>query len=136
MNHPMFSWRARPIPAQSVPALAVLAVATAVLIGIAPRLAIAAGLPLAFQDKDPQKALQPAVASKTAHFESVLKTDPLYKTALDAHDLDGAKKNVGATGAFKGTVSKIFQERDGDLLILDFDPNYRTALTAVLKKPD
>lgn len=89
-----------------------------------------------FQDKDPQKQLQPAVASKTAKFATVGKTDPLYKNALDAHDLVKALKMVGDTGAFKGTVSKLFEERDGDIVVFDFDPNFRTALTAVLKNPD
>jgi len=85
---------------------------------------------------DAQKALQHSVASKTAKFGSVSKTDELYAGALDAHDLAGAYKKVGQTGAFKGIVSKIFEERDGDLMILDFDPDYKTALTAVLKNPD
>jgi hypothetical protein len=43
---------------------------------------------------------------------------------------------VGKTSSFKGTVSKLFEERDGDLVVLDFDPNYKTALTAVLKNAD
>src|SRR5262249_37847907 len=63
-------------------------------------------------------------------------TDEIYTGALDAHDLAGAYKKVGQTGAFKGTVSKIFEERDGDLMILDFDLDYKTALTAVLKSQD
>ena len=88
------------------------------------------------QDRDAQKPLQGAVASKTAKFATVSKTDLLYTNALDAHDLAGAKKLVGQIGSFKGTVSKLFEERDGDLVVLDFDPNYRTALTAVLKNPD
>jgi len=88
------------------------------------------------QDRDAQKPLQGAVASKTAKFATVSKTDPFYTNALDAHDLAGAKKLIGQTGSFKGTVSKLFEERDGDMVVLDFDPNYRTALTAVLKNPD
>ncbi len=88
------------------------------------------------QDKDVQKKLQKEVASRTANFGTVSKTDPSYRKALDAHELAAAYKLVGQTGAFRGTVSKIFEERDGDLVILDFDPNYRTALTAVLKNPN
>ena len=88
------------------------------------------------QERDAQKPLQGAVASKTAKFATVSKTDPLYTNALDAHDLAGAKKLVGQSGSFKGIVSKLFEERDGDLVVLDFDPNYRTALTAVLKNSD
>src|SRR5262249_25896816 len=84
----------------------------------------------------PVKPLQHAVASKTAKFEAVSKTDASYTAAFDAHDLAGAYKKVGQKGAFKGTVSNIFEERDGDMLILNFDPNYRTALTAILRNPD
>jgi hypothetical protein len=86
--------------------------------------------------QDTQKPLQAAVASKTARFATVDKADTIYKTALDAHDFDGAHKLVGQTGALKGTVSKFFEERDGDLVIFDFDPNYKTAMTAILRNPD
>jgi len=58
------------------------------------------------------------------------------KNALDAHDLAGTLKLVGQEGSFRGTVSKFFEERDGDLIVFDFDPNYRTALTAVLRNAD
>src|SRR5215471_17726805 len=88
------------------------------------------------QERDVQKKLQPEVASKAATFSPVSKTDDLYQNARDAHDLNGAHKVLGQTGAFKGTVAQIFEERDGDLLILDFDKNYRTALTAVLRNAD
>ena len=90
----------------------------------------------AFQDRDPMKPLQHVVASKTAKFGTADKDDAAYKNALDAHDLAGALKLVGKDGAFKGTVSKLYEERDGDMVVFDFDPNYRTALTAVLKNPD
>jgi DNA/RNA endonuclease YhcR with UshA esterase domain len=79
---------------------------------------------------------QQEVASKTAKFGTVEKTDALYKSALDAHDLDGALKLVDKDGAFRGTVSKAFAQRDGSLVIIDFDPNFRTALTAVLRSAD
>jgi hypothetical protein len=88
------------------------------------------------QDRDPMKPLQHVVASKTAKFGIVDKDDAAYKNALDAHDLAGAQKLIGKEGSFRGTVSKFFEERDGDLIVLDFDPNYRTALTAVLRNAD
>ncbi len=88
------------------------------------------------QDRDPMKPLQQVVASKTAKFETIDKDDAAYKNALDAHDLAGTLKLVGQEGSFRGTVSKFFEERDGDLIVFDFDPNYRTAITAVLKNPD
>ena len=90
----------------------------------------------ALQDRDPLKPLQHVVASKTAKFGTVDKDDAAYKNALDAHDLPGTLKLVGQQGSFKGTVSKFFEERDGDLIVFDFDPNYRTAITAVLKNAD
>jgi hypothetical protein len=90
----------------------------------------------AFQDRDPMKPLQHIVASKTAKFGTVDRDDAAYKNALDAHDLAGAQKLVGKEGSFKGTVSKFFEERDGDLIVFDFDPNFRTALTAVLRNAD
>src|SRR5882762_11348702 len=76
-----------------------------------------------FQDRDPMKPLQHVVASKTAKFETVDKDDAAYKNALDAHDLAGAQKLIGKEGSFRGTVSKFFEERDGDLIVFDFDPN-------------
>ncbi|MEP6706644.1 MAG: hypothetical protein ABJC05_03950 [Pyrinomonadaceae bacterium] len=90
----------------------------------------------ALQDRDPLKPLQHVVASKTARFGTLDKDDAAYKNALDAHDLAGALKLVGKEGSFKGTVSKFFEERDGDLIVFDFDPNYRIALTAVLRNAD
>jgi len=88
------------------------------------------------QDGDPIKPLQNVVASKKAKFETVDKDDAIYKNALDAHDLAGALKLVGQDGSFRGTVDKLFEERDGDLIVFDFDPNYRTAVTAVLRNPN
>src|SRR6266852_7203584 len=74
-----------------------------------------------FQDRDPMKPLQHVVASKTAKFETVDKDDAAYKNALDAHDLAGTLKLVGQEGSFRGTVSKFFEERDGDLIVFDFE---------------
>ena len=88
------------------------------------------------QDRDPQKPLQFTVASKTAKFATMDKDDAAYKNALDAHDLAGAKNMIGKEGAFRGTVTNIYEERDGDVLILNFDPQYRNALSAVLRNVD
>jgi hypothetical protein len=76
------------------------------------------------------------VASKTAKFETVDKDDAAYKNALDAHDLAGATKLIGKEGSFRGTVSKFFEERDGDLIVFDFDPNFRTALTELVRNAE
>ena len=106
----------------------------AVRISIA-ALTIWSGLAAA-QNRDPQKKLQKEVASKTASFGTITKADEAYQKARDAHDLTGAQKVVGQTGSFKGIVTKLFEERDGDLVILDFDTNYRSALTAILRNSD
>jgi len=66
----------------------------------------------------------------------VAKTDALYKNALDAHDKAAAEKLIAKDGAFKGKVAKLFTPRGGSVLILNFDSDYKTALTAVLKKGD
>src|SRR6266581_81814 len=88
------------------------------------------------QDRDPLKPLQHQVASKTATFATIEKDSTTYKNALDAHDLAGAKNMTGKDGAFKGTVTNIYEERDGDVLILNFDLQYRNALSAVLRNAD
>ena len=79
---------------------------------------------------------QSSAASKSAKFETAAKTDVVYTGALDAHDKQAAEKMIGKNGAFKGTVTKIFAPRGGNLVILNFDDNYKTAMTAVLKKSD
>ena len=47
------------------------------------------------QDRDAQKKLQREVASKTAAFGTISKSDDLYQTARDAHDLASAQKQLG-----------------------------------------
>jgi bisphosphoglycerate-independent phosphoglycerate mutase (AlkP superfamily) len=93
------------------------------------------------QDDDGRKhndheSSQKSAASKSAKFETVAKTDKAYTSAIDAHDKKAADKMVGQDGAFKGKVAKLFSPRGGSVLILNFDSDYKTALTAVLKKGD
>ena len=77
---------------------------------------------------------QAPAASKTAKFETVAKSDALYASAIDAHDKAAAEKMNGKSGAFRGTVAKLFSPRSGTIVILNFDDDYKSALTAVLKK--
>lgn len=79
---------------------------------------------------------QSQLASKTAKFETIAKTDTAVKSALDAHDLKPAATLVGKPGSFTGTVTKIFTPRSGSIVILNFDKDYKTALTAVVKRAD
>ncbi|MDT7541160.1 MAG: hypothetical protein QOE33_1064 [Acidobacteriota bacterium] len=97
---------------------------------------VAARVVLISTQESQSQQSQQEVASKTVKFGTLEKTDAIYKGALDAHDLEGASKLVGKDGAFRGTMSKAFAQRDGSLIILDFDPNFRTALTAVLHSAD
>lgn len=79
---------------------------------------------------------QAQAASKTAKFETISKTDAAVKSALDAHDLKSAAGLVGKSGSFSGTVTKIFTPKSGSIVILNFDRDYKTALTAVVKRAD
>jgi hypothetical protein len=79
----------------------------------------------------PAKKTQADVASATATFGKVEKTDEPYKSAIDAHASDDALKMVDKDGAFKGTVAKVFEPRG--LAIVEFDENYHNALTAIVK---
>lgn len=87
-------------------------------------------------EAEAQDSPQKAAASKTAKFESVAKTDALYTGAIEAHDKAAAGKLVGKDGAFRGTVVKVYTNRTGSVLILNFDRDYKTALTAALKKSE
>jgi len=88
------------------------------------------------ETKPPAKKSQSELASKSATFGKVSKTNETYKGALDAHALDLALKQVDKEGSFQGNVTAIFEPRSGGLAIMNFDKNYRTALTALLKGGD
>ena len=83
-----------------------------------------------------QDSPQSSAASKSAKFATIAKTDAAFKSAIDAHDRAGAEKLVGHDGAFRGKVTKAFSPRGGSVVILNFDQDYKTALTAVVKKSD
>src|SRR4051794_37591027 len=73
-----------------------------------------------------QRNAQSDVADKKATFATVSKTDKTYTNAIDAHDLAKAKSLEGTTGAFRGTVAKVFVSNAGTVLILNFDSDYKT----------
>jgi DNA/RNA endonuclease YhcR with UshA esterase domain len=75
---------------------------------------------------------QSEVASKTAKIATIAATAPAVKSALAANDLAGAKAQVGKTVAFTGTVSKVYAPKSNKLVILNFDPDYKKAMTAVV----
>ncbi|HWF18232.1 MAG TPA: hypothetical protein VG754_03150, partial [Verrucomicrobiae bacterium] len=74
---------------------------------------------------------QADLASTTAKFGSVAKTDDAYKSAIDAHALDDALKLAGKESAFKGMVTKIFEPRN--VALINFDADYHSAITAVVQ---
>ena len=91
------------------------------------------------QDGDSRKnshESQKSSASKSAKFETVAKADKLYTGAIDAHDLSKASKMVGQDGAFRGKVAKLYTSRTGSVVSLNFDEDYKSALTAVVKASD
>ena len=86
----------------------------------------------------PEKPLpsQSESASKSAKFATVKAADSALKDAVPAKDLAGAKKLVGKPGKFVGVVAKVYSPQTNGIVILNFDKNYRTALTAVLRPTD
>ena len=78
---------------------------------------------------------QSEVASK-AVFSTTPPTNPEVKKALDAKDLPGAIKLIGKEGAFKGTVAKVYAPKSNSIVILNFDADYKKAITAVLRNKD
>lgn len=87
-------------------------------------------------DGDPIGKAQSELASKTATFGTILAADHAVAKALEAHNLADAQKQVGKTGAFQGTVTQVYSPDDHDIVVLDFDKQYKTALTAVLLPGD
>ena len=81
---------------------------------------------------EPAKS-QASVASKTVKLATVKAGDGSVTKALKASDLAGAKKLIGKDGAFEGTVAALYSPKSNTLLILNFDKNFRNALTAVLR---
>jgi len=81
-----------------------------------------------------QEGSQASLASATAKFGTVAAADGSVKSAIDAHDLKAASGMVGKAGSFTGTVTKIYTPKSGSIAIINFDRDYKTALTAVVKK--
>ena len=73
---------------------------------------------------------QSAVAAKTAFGTA---SAAAAKSALDAKNLAGAEKLVGKTGAFQGTVSAVYSPKNHAVVIIDFDRDYKQALTAIAR---
>jgi hypothetical protein len=73
-------------------------------------------------------------SSKKAEFATVSSSDASYKDAVDAKDLTKASAMVGKEGTLRGTVAKVYTPKSGAVMILNFARDYKTAVTAVVKK--
>jgi hypothetical protein len=108
-------------------------------VGVLTFVSFAGAANLRAQDSDRgkhERESQKSAASKSAKFEMVSKTDKAYTSAIDAHDLSKATKMLGQEGAFRGKVAKLYTSRTGTIVSLNFDDDYKTALTAVVKGSD
>ena len=77
---------------------------------------------------------QQAVASASAKFGVIARTSSVYEQAMDAHNFALARQRMGQTASLRGTVIQVYQSRNNKLLKLDFDPNYRRALTVAVRR--
>jgi DNA/RNA endonuclease YhcR with UshA esterase domain len=103
----------------------------------APQLAPAAAQKEAGKDEARKKAKyksQEESASKNARFATISATDKSVTEALKATDLENARKLTGKAATFTGTVTKVFAPKSNALVILNFAPDYRTAVTAVIRR--
>lgn len=83
----------------------------------------------------PQRKSHPAQASvaRGAALAAVPASSPPVGKAMDAKNLDAARKMVGKTAAFTGTVTKVFSSKGNSVTMLNFAPNYRAAIVAVVR---
>ncbi len=85
---------------------------------------------LSAQDEKTQTEL----ASKTAKIATITSTDKALKKTIDAHDLKSATALIDKTGSVQGTIAKLFTLKGGSLVIFNFDREFKTAITAIVKR--
>ena len=79
---------------------------------------------------------QSSVAAKDKKFATVAASDAKVKAATDAKNLTGAGKFVSKTGVFAGTVAGIFSPKGNHLLLINFDKDYKSAITGMIRAND
>jgi len=85
-------------------------------------------------DKVARPKLKPQEASASGQtWAMIAASQPAVKQALDASDLNAARKLVNRTVSFQGTVTKVYSPSSNSITILDFAPNFHNALAAVVK---
>lgn len=62
--------------------------------------------------------------------------DPALSKALDARDLKGLRAQLGKSVTFQGTVTSVFSPRSNKVTALNFAPNFREAIVAVVHSED
>jgi len=75
---------------------------------------------------------QQAVAARTVQLGVIARNAPGYTQAMEAHNLARARQSLGKSVRFHGIVTQVYQDPTHQTLVLDFDPQYTHALTAVL----
>ena len=75
---------------------------------------------------------QQALASRAMSFGVTTRNAPAYKQAMEAHNLPLARKRLGRVGSFRGIVTQVYEDPTHQTLVVEFDPQYTHALTAVL----
>lgn len=75
---------------------------------------------------------QQALAARAVSFGLTTRSAPTYRQAIDAHNLALGRQRLGRPGSFHGVVTQVYQDPQHQTLVLDFDPQYPRALTAVL----
>jgi Predicted RNA-binding protein, contains TRAM domain len=82
-------------------------------------------------EKEPPRKAQHVVAAKV-EFATVAADSEAVAKALKADDLAGARNLIRKPGAFEGKVAEIFAPESNSVVILNFDSDYRNALSAVV----
>jgi hypothetical protein len=125
----MFMIKLRILPTTSI----ILSLLTAVSFAEDAKAPAAPAAAASAEAEKPVKKSQSDVASKTATFGKVSKTSETYTAALDAHELAAGLKLADKSGTIKGTVAKVFEPRGGAVAVLNFDADYKSAMTAVVR---
>lgn len=74
---------------------------------------------------------QASLARKGA-FSAVSASDASVKSALPATDLKKAKGKLNKTATFTGTVTSIYAPKNGKRVLLDFAPDFKTAVIGLV----
>jgi hypothetical protein len=82
-----------------------------------------------------ERLSQASVAGKTP-FSTIKASDAKVKTAKPATDLKTAKALVGKSGAFVGTVVKVFAPKSNSVVLLNFANDYKAALVGAVDDKD